>query len=354
LSACSILLGAGFSDSAVSEILGIPKNTINNVQPAKVNEEQSITVANYVVSTNYPEAETICRLYDMCNGVISKELFTIDAHLLEESKTYSGKKYVFAADFHIPFQIAGIDDYIVENYSRRADTIIIGGDFMDLQMASKYYNRDEGYFTDIYFQALDIITKFSSAFKRVIMIKGNHSERVDKKIRSIPELRGIDTILSGNVLHHLASGNEFVDGMPVKVRKHENVEYYDSRFIKIGTVVYQHPDDFVEFSAMAKRSVQHWIARHRDVTDIVTAHTHRVGEYQYMGVNYYESGCLMGQADYLVKDLKLRKEVPAQGLMYIETNADTSINTFKSYTEKLTKFSNMYRYYMKDLTNVAP
>jgi len=354
LRACSILLGSGFSDNAISEILSIPKTLIDNVEPAKVTREQSVTIANYIVSTDSPDSDTICRLYDLCEGKVSKELFTIDEESLRNYKTSTGKRYIFASDFHIPFQIAGIEDYLVEEYADKVDAIIIGGDFLDLQQASKYYDRDEGYFKDIYFNSMDIVTKLSSAFPRVIMFKGNHCERVDKRIRQTPALRGIDYMLSGNIVYYLAHGYEFVDGMPVKVRKHDNVEYSDTRFIKIGKVIYQHPDDFIEFSAMAKRSVQHWIARHRDITDIVTAHTHRVGEYQHMGVNYYETGCLMGQADYLVENLKLRKEVPSQGYMYIETNEDTSINTMNSKVVKLTQFSTMYDYYMKNLSNVAP
>jgi len=355
LRAGSILKGCGYSSETIQRILGINNKFVEKLEPIALTPAQYEAITELVAEGKQLTPTDITVTYDRIQGIYRKDSFNIDVEEWEAMGAAKTKKVLCLFDAHIPFHIQNIFEEITDKYSDKVDAVILGGDFFDLAMASKFFDYEEGTLKDVYMMGLDILTLLAANFRKVIMFKGNHEERLTKKQSS--ELRNIAYMFSGDILQNIAMGYEFENGNPIKTRNHDNVEYYDDNFVIIGDVVYQHPHDFTQESTMARRATEYWNSRFstmgKRLSAIVTAHTHRHAHISSTGVHYIEPGCIMGKCDYLIKELKLTKKVPERGIAIIAYNEDMTFNPQQTAVELLSNFVSNREYFIQDRNFVS-
>lgn len=346
----SILKGCGYSTDSIRQILGISNKFIDKLEPIPLTPAQYEAITQLIADNDQLTPTDITNVFDRIQGIYSKDSFYVDAEEWEALGNAKTKKVLCLFDAHIPFHITNIFEEITDKYSGKVDAVVVGGDYFDLAMASKFFDYEEGTLKDVYMEGLDTMTLLAANFPKVILLKGNHEERLTKK--QTADLRNIAYMFSGDILQNIAMGYEFHMGNPVKTRDHSNVEYYDDNFIIIGDVVYQHPHDFVQESSMARRSTEYWTARFNSMgkkcSAIVTAHTHRHTYITSTNVDYIEPGCIMGKCDYLIKELRLTKKVPERGIAIIAYNEDMTFNAQQTVVERISNFVSNREYFIQN------
>jgi len=133
----------------------------------------------------------------------------------------NAKKVLFISDTHIPFH----DKKAIEtalNYGKDADTIILGGDVMDIYQGS-YFSKDPSIAKlkdeiEICIKFLDYLReKFPSA--QIIYYEGNHEIRLKRYVNDkAPLLYGIESVLLESLLQLKLKGIQYVEnGVGLKV-----------------------------------------------------------------------------------------------------------------------------------------
>jgi len=126
----------------------------------------------------------------------------------------NAKKVLFISDIHIPFH----DKKAIEtalNYGKDADTIILGGDIMDIYQGS-YFSKDPSIAKlkdeiEICIKFLDYLReKFPSA--QIIYYEGNHEIRLKRYVNDkAPLLYGIESVLLESLLQLKLKGIQYVE-----------------------------------------------------------------------------------------------------------------------------------------------
>ena len=183
-------------------------------------------------------------------------------------------EYVVLSDLHLPYQLESVIDEIKKEHSGK--TLIINGDFVDAYSISTFSKRSVTTLIDEIRYANQYIKDLSRYFSEVILLDGNHERRLYRYIESKAEELGFFHPDSVNyyVSRRLSFGLDYLqvgESLP-------GVTYYDSRFLKIGDVIFTHPSDSLRsVGGVAKRVIEAAISEGIDFRYAIIGHTHRVG-----------------------------------------------------------------------------
>lgn len=188
-------------------------------------------------------------------------------------------KFVVISDIHYPYQ----DDKAVKCVlhfiqNNDIDTIILNGDILDFYDVSSFdkepdrinsLQREINITARLFKKLRDIKPK-----ARIVFIKGNHENRLERYLKKHPELYSLDVLKLPNLLN----------------LKKYNIEYSD-KGIKLGSLKIIHGDMVRKFSGYTARGE---LEKHD--SSGISGHTHRGGVYYYKTperyLAWFESFCL--------------------------------------------------------------
>lgn len=188
-------------------------------------------------------------------------------------------KFIVLSDIHFPYHddkaLKAVYKFLEQH---PADTIILNGDILDFYDVSSF-DKDPDRINSLQGE-INLAQKFFSKLRdlsfdsRIIFVKGNHEQRLERYLKKHPELYSLDVLKLPNLL----GLNEI------------NIEYKDKGF-KLGSLKIIHGDMVRKFSAYTARGE---LEKHD--SSGISSHTHRGGAYYYRTperyLAWFESFCL--------------------------------------------------------------
>lgn len=188
-------------------------------------------------------------------------------------------KFVVLSDIHFPYQ----DDKAIKaalNFIKTnpVDTIILNGDILDFYDVSSF-DKDPDRINSLQ-EEINLAQKFFKKLRdlspngRIVFVKGNHEQRIERYLKKHPELYSLDALKLPNLL----GLDKF------------NIEYKDKGF-KLGSLKIIHGDMVRKFSGYTARGE---LEKHD--SSGISSHTHRGAAYYYRTperyLAWFESFCL--------------------------------------------------------------
>lgn len=189
------------------------------------------------------------------------------------------RKFVLLSDIHFPYEdkkaLSCAIDFI-SNY--KIDDIILNGDILDFYDCSKYDKdprRIQGLQKEINkAQEFFALLREIQPEARIVFLKGNHEDRLERYLKRHPELFSLDVLKLPNLLN----------------LKEYNIKYYPEDF-KLGPLFITHGSIVRKFSGMSAKEEML-----KNDSSGISGHTHRLNAFyrktpsRYLA--WYESGCL--------------------------------------------------------------
>lgn len=217
---------------------------------------------------------------------------------------------VVISDIHAPFHDEQAFAKMISETKGTVDICILGGDGPDFHNYSKYSKYGQ------HFTAKDELNSFqvllailSESFPQVIMIPGNHDERVRKKYVSALSASMYQDILD----FHGANAFDFSE---LLTKQFDNViipafpkdGFAEYRFVfQLNDIIVGHPELFSKIPNKSVGGFIDWIKKKAEpakmlkgpVNVAIIGHTHQAGKcYHDYGIIGIENGCLCMTPDY--------------------------------------------------------
>lgn len=188
-------------------------------------------------------------------------------------------KFVVLSDIHFPYQdnkaIKAVYKFLEQH---PIDTIILNGDILDFYDVSSF-DKDPSRINSLQAE-INLAQKFFKKLRdlspnsRIVFVKGNHSERIERYLKKHPELYSLDALKLPNLL----GLDKF------------NIEYKDKGF-KLGGLKIIHGDIVRKYSGYSARAEME-----KHDSSGISSHTHRGSAYYYRTperyLAWFESFCL--------------------------------------------------------------
>lgn len=212
----------------------------------------------------------------------------------------SEQRIVVAGDFHAPFHDVEAVAELIAREGPYTDTLIISGDLFDLYAVSRFPKREPMTIEQEWAAGTALLAQLASAFPDVLIIHGNHDERVERQLRAMlpPELVHAVEILTGGdfslikqaakrhsnvrVAHHVAEGG-----------------YSLPWLVQVGDLIVSHAEKYSITPGAALRKIEEALAdfehvyRLKDWRVLIQAHTHTHSSLIWHADKYlWEGGCM--------------------------------------------------------------
>lgn len=188
-------------------------------------------------------------------------------------------KFIVLSDIHFPYHdekaLKAVYNFLSNT---QVDTIILNGDILDFYDVSSF-DKDPDRINSLQ-KEIDMAQKFFRKLRslapkaRVIFVKGNHCERLERYLKKHPELYSLNALKLPNLLNL----DNYV------------IEYKDKGF-KLGNLKIIHGDMVRKFSGYTARGE---LEKHD--SSGISSHTHRGSAYYYRTperyLAWFESFCL--------------------------------------------------------------
>jgi hypothetical protein len=228
------------------------------------------------------------------------------------------KKILLLNDIHAPYHdINAIKQAILEQ-AHDTDTLLLGGDLMDLFNVSRYDKFEVHYPLEEEFRSgKALLNYFSSIFPRIRIIPGNHDERWKKYLMTKRNLSPAD-IVAMNYLIREASGDpdmDITDPLYLLTRDLKNVEVVKpvrkdyarfSFFMQENDLIVSHAEKFSRVTGTAANTAMTWFQSYalpeglvRPFRVFAQCHTHQASmNWSNFSIWTMECGCLCKTPDY--------------------------------------------------------
>jgi predicted phosphodiesterase len=209
-------------------------------------------------------------------------------------------KVVSISDFHLPFIHEGVLQHMLENHND-SDILVINGDILDQYSVSKWPKSKAVLLRHEYQMAVKYLKLLSNNFKKVVLTRGNHDDRVAKYFSANID-PAISFLTHPDPLERMVKGYDFSeDGDFVKINDFSNIYYAGGLcawWVKVGKTIFVHPSGGSGVPMRtAVNAANHFMER-EDFDCIVCAHTHQQGQVIYKGKLLIEQGCACIPMDY--------------------------------------------------------
>lgn len=215
------------------------------------------------------------------------------------------KSIMIINDIHCPYE----REDVLENIRKHANeikTLVIGGDLMDCESISSFpkINRltlvEELIYT---YNFVKKIRKILDNEQQIIMINGNHEERLKMQICKMHE-KELQKFINPNILEMLVDGfTIYEEDKKVKYKGIENLIFIPHWYVNIDNkIIVCHPKDFSQVDGkMCEKVSEHFLNKGEKFETIVFAHTHKYSQMivsRRQGTFVVENGCLCKPHDY--------------------------------------------------------
>lgn len=228
---------------------------------------------------------------------------------VKQPKSKKEEKILVLSDFHIPFHNKESLKQAVSAHED-ADVLVIVGDYLDCYSVSKFANYQNVPLKEEITQATAVLDFLVSKFPKVIILSGNHEDRVKKYFESRVG-SNVLFLVQYNLLDLLAKPYDNVHIVRDNYTFGKgNGEAEISHFTKIGNdFVVGHFERSSKIPLKAANLAYDWIASWGDWFNLngvrlyLQGHTHRLSKYPLGNgkVVIGETGCLCRIQDYAIE-----------------------------------------------------
>lgn len=249
---------------------------------------------NTILNTNYGESTLRGKGTDINKGI---DFATI--------KDDFDKSVMIINDVHAPFEREDFLE-IISKHANEIDTLVIGGDFMDCETISSFpkINRSSLNEELIYsYNLMKKIRKILNKEQKIVLINGNHEERLKMMISKMHE-KDLQKFINPNILEMLVDGfTIYEDNKKIKYDGIEGITYIPHWYVNIDNkIIVSHPKDFSGVDGkMCEKISEHFLNKHEEFEVLIFAHTHKYSQMKVsrrQGVFVVENGCLCKNHEY--------------------------------------------------------
>jgi predicted phosphodiesterase len=229
------------------------------------------------------------------------------------------------SDTHVPFQLP-IETF--QTYENRVDILQLNGDLSDCQAISKFNKTyrispmEEIIETRQYL--LDLIEFINP--KKVVITYGNHDVRfqnyfaknLDSDLLELMPKTSLELIFVEGFKHYNKRERTKVDYKPLKdVIENIEIDYTDNWYCQIGDTMLCHPLTYSTGKMTKSEKAMNYFRNEGFVfTNLIMAHTHRVGNYKIGNTTIYEQGACCDTKSIHYSDGKLTYS-QKEGFIYL-------------------------------------
>ena len=201
-------------------------------------------------------------------------------------------KLLIISDLHIPYMWREGVDAIIDRHASPDTTLIINGDLVDMETFSSFTKNKSTTFEEELSETVDWLKDVAPRFKEVLLIKGNHEERLRRSLMRLPEFVQVSAFFHPEVFEILKA--------ILAEYNIRNIKNFNSFFLQINDdMVLAHPQNFRRVpGATAKGTIEYVLQFVKTVKYVVVGHTHRQAKISHLGVHGIEQGCLCGRLPY--------------------------------------------------------
>jgi predicted phosphodiesterase len=211
------------------------------------------------------------------------------------------KKILSLSDLHIPFENSNIIKHAISRHSD-ADILVLNGDILELYSVSKWQKKKEIMLRTEYMMAIEWLKMFSEIFPKVVLVSGNHEDRLKSYFSSRVE-PCVSFLVDSDILTKLSRGYDFKQGTIELVPTHNFKNIYYNRhlewYTRIGNAIFVHPREYSSvIHKTASNFAKHFNEKEKDWQCLVVAHTHKIATSIQNGRLILEQGCCCLPMDY--------------------------------------------------------
>lgn len=262
-------------------------------------------LAERQASIRGPEAIASPRLpvtADECWEVIDYELGVKRMPQPKPPKYQAGdtQRIVVAGDFHAPYHDPAAVAELIANEAGQTDTLIISGDLFDMYSVSRFPKREPITIQQEWASGTALLAQLAAAFPDVLIIHGNHDERVERQLRALlpPEL--------AHAIEILSDGNFSIIKQAAKRHSNVRVAHHvaDGGFslpwlVQVGDLIVSHAEKYSITPGAALRKIEEALSdfehvyRLNEWRVLIQAHTHTYSSLIWHSDKYlWEGGCM--------------------------------------------------------------
>lgn len=181
-------------------------------------------------------------------------------------------------DIHLPFERKDVLELIAK-HADEINVLVIGGDLMDCKSISSFPDMNRGTLVDelLYsYEFMKKVRKLLNKGQKIIMINGNHEERLKTMISKMQE-KNLQPFLNPNILEMLVEGFAlYVGGKKQKYDGIEGITFIPSWYVIIDDLIISHPFSFANPKGkMLENATQYFLNKGIDFSVIIFGHTHK-------------------------------------------------------------------------------
>lgn len=239
--------------------------------------------------------------------------------------SFASERILCLSDLHCPFQLP-VSTF--EAYARRVDILILNGDIVDGQGISKFQRVYRLSPMEEIIEARNYLWDLIHMLKpkKVIVNYGNHDIRfqsylaknLDTDLLELMPKTPLDLIFDDGFFHYDKQTGTKTHYCPLKeLLLDVEFEYTGNWWCQYKGIIFCHPS---AFSSGVMKTSEHALAYFRNegmvFTELVMAHTHKLGEFIVGNTTLYEQGCCcdITQNNYRDGSLTLSQK---EGFLYI-------------------------------------
>lgn len=188
------------------------------------------------------------------------------------------KNIMIINDIHVPFERTDVLE-IIAKHKEEIDTLVIGGDFMDCESISSFPKVKNRNLLDEIIYAREFLKKIRNILnnnQKIIIINGNHEERLHKMISKMHE-KDLQKFINPNVIDMLVEGFTIYDnGRKIKYNGIDNVIYIPHWYVQVDRIIVSHPKNFsIAKGKMLENVTSHFMNKNLDFDVVIFGHTHK-------------------------------------------------------------------------------
>jgi len=243
----------------------------------------------------------------------------------------SGKlhKVVSISDLHIPW----VNDNVIAdmlNQHSDAEVLVVNGDFLDQYSVSKWKKNKPILLRHEYEIGIEYLKQFSKIFKKVVLTRGNHDERLQNHFSHNLD-PNVAFMTHPDLLERMANGYTFnYDGDLVKSYNFDNVFYTGGTsgwYAKVGNCIFVHPKGGSKIPMRVAVNAADYFWEKENFDCIVSGHTHKLGKLIWKGKLLMESGCCCVPMDYEADAaMKYSQQAFGYAVVYMNSKGEVDFN----------------------------
>ena len=262
--------------------------------------------------------------------------FSYDAVVSKVKKHWGLKKPVtnsnyttklIISDTHFPFHSPKLNE-IIEQYKGIADELYIGGDMLDMYACSTFVKRKDIALRYEMAVAHQHLTLWSKWFKKIIIISGNHEERLGSFFQKRVD-PAILFLIETDILQHFEKGFSFENeiGEEIYFAPIKNLETTEDWFIEIGDAILAHPKNFSRVDGKTGVATNEYFIKHGyQHNAVLIGHTHQAAKVMNSGKLIMEIGCCCEEQEYATRgNINYRPQTNAITLL-VQKDGITDLN----------------------------